>query len=98
MNPEKLDKIFSLMKSYDVEYFKHKDFEIKMGIEKEKIQHTEKPKQQSLSKVTPPPQAIPPVDVNIPHHVNEVANLLKLSDEDLVDKLFPEYGQVKVGE
>lgn len=35
--------------------------------------------------------AVPPVEIEIPHHVNEVANLLKLGDEDLVDKLFPDY-------
>lgn len=45
------------------------------------------------SKKAPAPQAAPPVESNIPHHVNEVANLLKLNDNDLVDKLFPDYTQ-----
>lgn len=37
-----------------------------------------------------PPQAAPPVEMEIPHHTNEVMSLLKMSDEDLVDKMFPE--------
>lgn len=37
-----------------------------------------------------PGQAAPPVETSIPHHVNEVAALLKLSDEDLVDRMFPD--------
>jgi hypothetical protein len=40
----------------------------------------------------------PPVEMEIPHHVNEVAALLKLSDNDLVDRLFPDgapHGQTR---
>ena len=47
---------------------------------------------------TPVPlQAIPPVDIEIQHHVNEVKSLLKLSDEDLVDKMFPDLSQQAEG-
>lgn len=37
-----------------------------------------------------PPQAVPPVEMEIPHHTNEVMSLLKMNDNDLVDKMFPE--------
>lgn len=37
-----------------------------------------------------PPQSAKPVESTIPHHVNEVAEMLKLSDEDLVDRMFPD--------
>jgi len=30
-------------------------------------------------------------EVEIPHHVDEVRKLLRLSDEDLVNRLFPDY-------
>ena len=42
-----------------------------------------------------PSQAIPPVETEIPHHENEVLNLLKLSDEQLVDKMFPDYSELQ---
>lgn len=29
----------------------------------------------------------------IPHHENEVMNMLRMNDNDLVDKLFPDYSQ-----
>lgn len=38
----------------------------------------------------PTAAAVPPVELEIPHHQNEVLGLLKLSDEQLVDKMFPE--------
>ncbi len=41
------------------------------------------------------PAAAPPVENKIPHHVNEVARLLKLNDEELVDALFPEGAEQK---
>lgn len=41
------------------------------------------------------PAAIPPVEMEIPHHVNEVLGLLKLSDEQLVDKMFPDYSKLE---
>lgn len=36
-----------------------------------------------------PLQAIPPVDMPIPHNTNEVISVLRMSDEELVEKLFP---------
>lgn len=91
MNPQKAEKLFALMKQFGVEYFKHEDLEIKMP-------HTANTVEISKStantvSIAPEPQAIPPTEMKIPHHVNEVANLLKLDDYALVDKLFPDYSQ-----
>ncbi len=99
MNPIKAEKIFSLMKQYGIEYFKHEDLEIKMqGTVKNTEMVPSQPSFFTEKPLTKPPesQAIPPVEVSIPHHVNEVANLLKLNDNDLVDKLFPDYSQLPV--
>ncbi len=46
---------------------------------------------------TIPLAAIPPVEVEIPHHPNEVVSLLRLSDEDLVDKMWPDYSTTEEG-
>lgn len=37
------------------------------------------------------------MDTEIPHHVNEVLGLLKLNDEELVDKMFPDYTELEEG-
>lgn len=100
MNPIKVEKLFSLMKQYGIEHFKHEDLEISMrkdnaltgaGLEAGGSTTVSCPIVNPVS--SPAPQAIPPVEVKIPHHVNEVANLLKLDDYALVDKLFPDYSQ-----
>lgn len=50
-------------------------------------------------KVTEVPlAAIPPVAIDIPHHLNEVRGLLKLSDEALVDRMFPDFSQLEAEE
>lgn len=38
-----------------------------------------------------PLAAIPPVEMEIPHHQSEVVNLLRLTPEELVDRMFPDY-------
>lgn len=96
MNPEKAEKLFALMHKYGVELFKNDELEIKMGSIAVKAEpkelkvpaKTSKPSNKNI-----PSQAAPPVEIEIPHHVNEVQNLLRLKDEDLVDKLFPDYSQ-----
>lgn len=102
MNPQKAEKLFSLMKKHGVEYFKTEKLEIKMGVESS-ISTIDKPiaKKDKVDTKKIPLQAVPPAESAIPHHVNEVANLLKLNDNDLVDKLFPDFTQPqpqKVGE
>lgn len=82
------------MKAHGVEIFKSKDLEIKMSSAPTEIKLSDTTITQPEAKVSPPSQAIPVVDIKIPHHVNEVANLLKLDDYALVDKLFPDYSQM----
>lgn len=89
MNALKAEKLFSLMKQYGVEYFKNENLEIKMTPQAA-LTSVETPSEQKVV----PPQAAPPVDMKIPHHINEVADLLKLTDEELVDKLFPDYSKL----
>lgn len=94
MNIEKAEKLFSLMKQFGVEHFKTDKLEIKMSHnasgEKTIVPKVEVPQIKAKGKKVPPSQAAPPVENVIPHHVNEAAKLLRLSDNDLVDKLFPE--------
>jgi hypothetical protein len=94
MNPQKAEKLFALMKQYGVELFKNEKIEIKMGSNTSIVSNFIKSENESK---LPEPQAIPPVDIKIPHHINEVSNLLKLNDNDLVDKLFPDYSQQNEG-
>lgn len=95
MNPHKAEKLFLLMKQHGVEYFKTLELEIRMGVEigpvKEPLEPVKAPPK--APRKVPAPQSVPPVEQAIPHHVNEVKNLLKLNDNDLVDKLFPDYTQ-----
>lgn len=43
------------------------------------------------------PAAIPPVQMDIPHHSNEVLSLLRMDDASLVDKMFPDYSELQEG-
>src|ERR1017187_5097289 len=91
MNHNKAEKLFVLMKQYGVSHFKTLEVEIKM----EAVCDPVKVPLVTFNETKPvPSQAAPPVDSKIIHHANEVANLLKLSDEDLVDKMFPDYSQM----
>lgn len=93
MDPKKLRLIFKLMKEFHVEHFRHADFEIKLSSYKPEISSKTEPVKKTNKRKIPPQQAIPIVEQSIPHHENEVAKLLKLSDHELVDRLFPDYTQ-----
>jgi hypothetical protein len=98
MKPEKAEKLFQLMKQYGVEHFQSGEVSIRIG-PAPSIQHkNETPDITHDTGIVkaPEPQAIPPVEMKIPHHMNEVANLLRLNDNDLVDKLFPDYTKVQI--
>lgn len=45
-----------------------------------------------------PLAAIPPTDIEIPHHVNEVMSLLRMGDEELVEKMFPDMSELPQAE
>lgn len=97
MNIQDTEKLFILMKSHGIAYFKSIEVEIKMdGSVKDNSKELivpNVPVDKPVENSSKTGASIPPVEVEIPHHVNEVANLLKLSDMDLVDKLFPDYTQ-----
>lgn len=86
MKPEKLEQIIALCRLNGVTHFKHADFEIAFG---EPVSSNIV----SLGVKDPTIKPVPPTEMVIPHQSTEVANLLKLSDMDLVDKLFPDYTQ-----
>ncbi len=88
MNPQKTEKIFSLMRQFGVEYLKTSEVEIRMGQINAPLSISNPAKQEQKESASA--ASAPPVEVQIPHHENEVAKLLKLSDEDLVDRMFPE--------
>jgi hypothetical protein len=96
MNPSKAEKLFELMKRHGVEHFKTMELEIRMHSSQIAMPEISPKPSIPDSKPAPPLQAIPPNEMKIPHHVNEVANLLKLNDEQLVDKLFPDFSQQAV--
>lgn len=91
MNQLKIEKLFVLMKTYNVSHFSDGKISITIG----QSQDLPLPVNPLVAKEKPnakmQAQSAPPVELSIPHHENEVAKLLKLSDEDLVDKLFPDY-------
>lgn len=41
----------------------------------------------------PPLAAIPPVTMDIPHHQSEVVSMLRMSPNDLAERLFPDFTQ-----
>lgn len=84
------------MRKHGVSYFKSTEVEIKVDLG---IPSISAPIVGSISPTNVPREtqqgpptaaAAPPVEMEIPHHVNEVQALLKLNDEALVDRLFPE--------
>ncbi len=87
------NKLLHILRSHGVSHFKSAEIEIRFG-----VSPTQEPliavgpvlpRHESTSPVPATAAAAPPVDLKIPHHINEVAALLKLSDEELVDKMFP---------
>lgn len=85
MNQKKLERIVKFLRENSVSHLKTAEFEISLSEPGKPFVASQAT--QSIPTLTG--AAIPPVETAIPHHVNEVANLLKLSDEALVDKLFP---------
>ncbi len=88
MNQKKLERIIKFLRDNNVSHIKTLKYEITLSVLAAPFVAAagEVAKEEDAP---PTGAAIPPTENAIPHHVNEVANLLKLSDEDLVDKLFP---------
>lgn len=82
MNTSYVERIIELCKANGITRFKSKDLDLRFG---------GAPAQTQTKPI--PLQAIPPKTDEIPHHLNEVRNLMKLSPEELVDRMFPDYSQ-----
>ena len=100
------ERVIAFLKANDVEYFKSGELEVRFRAAPAPSPAPIHAPQMSVpnqapfpvaamqSKPAPPSAAaIPPVESEIPHHVNEVRSLLRLSDNDLAEKLFPDYSQ-----
>lgn len=84
MNLREIEELIYLLKRNGVSRFESKELSLRFSSAPQALSPV-------LSEPGPPLQAIPPVEAEIKHHANEVKNLLKLSDEELVDKMFPDY-------
>lgn len=89
------ERLLNLLRAYGVSHFKTPEVEIRIGApplsSPDSLDAIGSPSPRvSETKAPATGAAIPPVQSEIPHHVNEVAALLKLGDNDLVDALFPE--------
>lgn len=96
MNLKQTDKLLKLLRSHNVSHFKSLEIEVRLEAlsganHLAVVNPLEEESQQAAVRVPPTPAAAPPVESTIPHHVNEVAAMLKLSDNDLVEKMFPEF-------
>ena len=101
MNLKRMEAVFKLMQQYGIEHYKSPELEVRADLQASSaptvaysLIDTKIPNEtQEIPKAAPVPPtgaAVPPREMNIPHHINEVVSMLKMSDEDLVAKLFPE--------
>jgi hypothetical protein len=96
-----VDRLLHVLRSHGVNHFKTHEVEITIGHPPALSDHTTVgpvPSPKSDIKIPATAAAAPPTEMKIPHHINEAARLIKLSDEDLVDELFPEGAPPKRGE
>lgn len=94
MNQKKLAGIIKLLRENHVSHLKTHEFDITFDITpgSKSVYVAPDPEMDAEPPVAGGPKPALPVENNIPHHVNEVAKLLKMSDEDLVDQIFPVHG------
>lgn len=104
MTYRETERLIRLLHRFGVYHFKTAEIEINLAAPTPTpppaLEYSPEPvkAELDLSSKLPEPEhtgrtaaSAPPVEMPIPHHVNEVQNLLKLSDNDLVEKLFPDY-------
>jgi hypothetical protein len=99
MSPKKIERLIRVLREQGVEYIKTPELEIRLSdrVSQPVVVRADAPAplvapaqaQRVHAAPEAPAAAVPPVENEIPHHENQVAKLLKLSDEDLVDALFP---------
>jgi|SRR6185312_2713018 len=99
MNLKQTAKLIQLLKASGVTKFKSVDLELEFGNSPTSTsgmrKSISKPSKSQAASAQPPSPAgaassLTPKDLPIPHHMTEVRSLLKLNDNDLVDKIFPE--------
>lgn len=95
MKIEKIERLLALLKREGVSHFKYAEIEIRLETHGVSSSTARSSPELVLTnpQETKTAASAPPVEITIPHHVNEVTSLLRLKDEDLVEKLFPDYSQ-----
>lgn len=93
MNLKQTDKLLNLLRSHHVSHFKSLEVEVRLEphvpSQLSIVTPIAEEIPQSAAAVPATAAAAPPVEMVIPHHVNEVARIMKLGDADLVDEMFP---------
>ena len=103
MTPKELEKLVNSLRSHGVSYLKTPNLEVHLTGNQPQAQKEvkEKPLTPTNSRVDLPPSDAKVSDFadapktsegpeNIPHKVQELTSIMKLSDRDLLDRLFPE--------
>lgn len=95
MTLKQTERLLKLLAQYEVFHYKTSEIEVNRNAAGELHPISPKSPDEAIAEntVQSPPKPlgdIPPSTLNIPHEVNKVASLLKMSDEALVDALFPE--------
>lgn len=90
MTLKRTEQLLKILRAHGVSHFKTLEVEVRIDVLPPPNPLIAVGSASLSDTKAPPSQAAPPVDMNIPHHVNEVAKLLKLGDAELVDALFPE--------
>lgn len=88
MNAKEFRLIAKAMKEFGVTQFKCKDFEIALGGELKIAPAHRKRMRKSKGEPTPIDEGEP-----IPHVVTELSSLMKMGDEELANRLFPDHTQ-----
>jgi hypothetical protein len=99
MTVNETEQLLKVLCAHGVTHFKDQNVEIRIEPPHSMQQIHASPTQPPIAphqtaavveRPTPPTAAAaPPVDMVIPHHVNEVAKLIKLDDNALAERLFP---------
>lgn len=94
MNLKQTDKLLKLLRSHNVSHFKSLDLEVRLealsGANHLTVVNPLEEDPKTAAPVPPTGAAVPPVENTIPHHVNEVKALMRLSPEELAERMFPE--------
>lgn len=95
MTLKRTEQLLTILRAHGVSHFKTPSVELTIGFTHPQpaVAPILSLKENSFAeqmRIPPTAAAVPPVEMPIPHHINEVAKLLKLGDNELVDALFPE--------